>query len=89
MGAIPKSKTFTDCKVADLSLAQRQLVEIIKQFLGEIGNFDKPLGDVATLDQSARAPPATIYHLLIGQNSLIDRVPIHFGRFLVNESLLE
>ena len=47
------------------------------------------MGEFALFDQRARAPAPTIDHLLIRQNGLIFRIPVHLGRFAVDEAVLE
>lgn len=70
----------------DLLRPVLQLVQIIQQFFGVVGNADKPLGNLFLLDQRAGAPAATINHLFIGQHRLVDWVPVDGGHLLVHQA---
>ena len=54
-----------------------------------VGYFEKPLRKLAPLDQRARAPPAAVFHLFIGQNGHIHRIPIDHGVFPVDKIFLQ
>ena len=67
-----------------------ELVEIVQQLLGVVGDLQKPLAQFALFHQGAGAPGATFaVHLLIGQHRLVDRVPIDRGVFLIGEAGLQ
>ncbi len=65
-----------------------QLVQRVQQILAEIGDAEEPLRQLALLDQRAGAPAATVNHLLIGQNRMIDRVPVDLGLLAIDQALL-
>ena len=52
-------------------------VERVEQILGKRRDLEKPLRQLALLDQRAGAPAAAVDHLLVGQHRLIDRIPVH------------
>ena len=68
----------------------------VEQVLRESRDLEEPLGQLALLDQRARAPAAAVDHLLVGEHGLVDRVPVHLrllaldqaGREEVEEHLL-
>ena len=67
----------------------RPLVErpqTFEQFLGEIGDLEEPLRELALLDQRARAPASPVDHLLIGKHGLVDRVPVDRRFLAVDET---
>ena len=66
-----------------------QRVEALQQFFRIGGNTNKPLRDLAPLDDGARAPAAPIDHLLIGQNGLVHGIPVHRGHFFVDQTSLK
>ncbi len=60
-----------------------------EQLIGEIGDFEEPLGQLAQLYERTRAPAATVDHLLVGQDGLVHRVPVHLRLLAVDEAGLE
>ena len=66
-----------------------ELVEVFKQLVAEIGNFDKPLRNFAAFDECARAPATAIHNLLIGEHGLVNGVPVDLGFFLIHKALFE
>jgi len=64
-------------------------VERLQQLLRHIGDFEKPLGELALLDLGARAPALAVDHLLIGKHGVVDRVPVHLGAAARDDSLVE
>ena len=67
----------------------RPLVEAaqtIEQFIGELGDFQEPLAELALFDQCAAAPAAPVNHLLVGQHGHIDRVPVDRRFLAVDET---
>ncbi len=64
-------------------------VERRQQVVGIFGDLQKPLAQLALLDQGTRPPAAPIYHLLIGQHSMIYRVPVDFALLAIDQTLLE
>ncbi len=53
-----------------------ELAEPGEQILGEIGDPQEPLVELALLDGRARAPTAPVDHLLVGEHGHVDRVPV-------------
>jgi hypothetical protein len=51
--------------------------EAVEQLLGEVGDLQEPLVELAPLDQRAGAPAAAVDHLLVGEHGHVDRVPVH------------
>jgi hypothetical protein len=46
------------------------------------------LRELALLDLGARAPAASVDHLLVGEHRVVDRVPVHFRRFALDPARL-
>ena len=67
----------------------RKIVERVQKAVREIGDLEKPLGQLALFDQRARAPAAAVDHLLIGKHGMIDRVPIDLGFFAQDEACVQ
>ena len=65
----------------DLVRPAVEAIERFEQRRGEFGDGEKPLRELALLDQGAGAPAAAVDHLFVGQHRLVDRIPVHF-RFL-------
>ena len=53
-----------------------QLIQIIEQFVGIGGDFNKPLRDLFTLNFGVAAPAAAVDNLLVRQYGLIVRAPV-------------
>ncbi len=66
-----------------------ELVEVVQQFFGVLGDAEVVHRDFALLDDGAGTPPAAVDHLFVGEHGLVDRVPVHGARFLVDHALLE
>src|SRR3546814_12857481 len=56
---------------SDLEGAQR-----ILQLVGEGGDLEEPLRELALLHHGDGAPAAAVDHLLVGQHGVIDRIPV-------------
>ena len=63
------------------------MAEALQQLLGEIGDFQEPLGKLALLHQRAAAPAAPVDHLLVGQHGHVDRVPIDRRFLAIDEAM--
>ncbi len=63
-------------------------VEVVEQLLGVVGDAERPLRDLAALDQRAGAPAASVDDLLVGEHGLVHRVPVHHRGLLVGDALL-
>ena len=66
---------------ADLLGPFVEIAQTFEQFVGEVGDLEKPLIELALLDQRARAPAAPVNHLLVREHRHVDRVPVD-RRFL-------
>ncbi len=64
-------RTFSGQR-ASLSRAAQQLV-------GEVRDLEVPLGELAALDGGTGAPALTLDHLLVGQNGVVDGIPVDPG----------
>ena len=62
--------------------------EPVEQLLGEIGDLEEPLAELAPLDQRARAPAAAVDHLLVGEHGHVDRVPIDLALLAIDQARL-
>ncbi len=69
----------------DLVRPALQAVQGVEQVLAVVGDLEEPLGELAALDQGARAPAAAVDHLLVGEHRLIDRVPVDPGFLAVDQ----
>ncbi len=58
----------------------------LSRFVGIVGDLEEPLSELALLNRRARAPAATFDHLLIGEDGLIDRIPIHLGDLALDQA---
>ena len=64
-------------------------IQPVEQVLRVIRDLEEPLDEVALLDDRTRAPAASIDHLLVGQDCVVDGVPIDLGPFPVDEAGVE
>jgi len=53
-----------------------QGLQAVDQVVGIVGDAKEPLVQLALLDQGARAPAASIDHLFVGQDRVVDRIPV-------------
>ena len=67
----------------------RQPVKLTQQIIGEIRNFQKPLGQGALLDGRTRPPALAVNHLFVCQNGVINRIPIDNAFAPVNKAGLQ
>ena len=58
----------------------------LQQILGKFGDAEVPLRHFPLLDQCARAPAATVDHLLVGEHGAIDRVPVHLAELALHQT---
>ena len=70
---------------ADFFWPAVQRAERVEQFLGVIGDPEEPLRQPALFDRRARPPAAPVDHLFVGQNRLVDRVPVDPAFALVDQ----
>ena len=66
-----------------------QPVKCTQQIIGEIRNFEKPLGQGALLDGCTRSPALSVNHLFVCQNGVINRIPIDNAFAPVNKAGLQ
>ena len=62
-----------------------QAVQRLEKIVAIRGDLEKPLRELAALNGRAGAPAAAVDHLFIGENGLIDRVPVHIGFGAIDE----
>ena len=89
---ITNNSTGTNCTVAVQHFDGTNTVEIIEfveQVLAEIGDTEEPLCQLTLFNKCARAPAATIDHLLIGKHCVIDWIPVDLGLLAVDEALFK
>ena len=65
------------------------VVELGEQLLGEVGDAQEPMRNLAPLDHGAGPPAAPVDDLLVGEHRLVDGVPVHLGLPPVRDPLLE
>ena len=65
-----------------------ELVKIVEQFLSVIGDLQVPLREVALLDFGIAAPATALDNLLVRQNGLAARAPIHGRVAALDEATL-
>ena len=63
-----------------------QVVQIVQQLVSVGGDFNKPLRDLFTLNFGIAAPAAAVDNLLVCQNGLVVRAPVHRGGFFVDQA---
>ena len=75
---------------ADFFRPAGQAVEIAQQFVGIVGDAQKPLLEFALLDQGVFvAPAAAVHHLLVGQHGGAFRTPVDPALLAIGQALLE
>ena len=65
-----------------------QLVEVVQELLGVVGDLEVPLGELALLGHRAAAPAAALDDLLVGKDRVAGRTPVDRGRAAVGQALL-
>ncbi|MNS35433.1 hypothetical protein D3C72_675910 [compost metagenome] len=73
----------------DLFRPASQFVEALQQLIRVGGDLEVVHRDFALFDQRAGTPAATVDHLFVGQDGLVDRVPVHGAAFLVDHTFFE
>ena len=66
----------------------RQLIQIVQQLFGIVGDADKPLLQVFANHRRIAAPADAVHHLFIGQHRMARVAPVHFGLFLIGQTFL-
>ena len=70
-------------------LGPLDLVEIVEQAVGVLGDAKEPLLELADLDLVAAALAAAVDHLLVGEHGLVVRAPVDRRLLAVGEPALE
>ena len=79
-----------DLHGADPFRPARELVrDVVQQFFRIIGNAGVVHRDFTFFDQCTRTPATAVNHLFIGENSLVNRVPVNSSCFLVNDAFFQ
>ena len=66
-----------------------EAVQRVQQILREVGDLEEPLRQLALFDQRARAPAASVDHLLVGKHGHVLRIPVDLGGFARHQPLLD
>ena len=66
-----------------------EAIEPFEQLVGEIGDLQEPLAELALLDQRARTPAAPVDHLFVGQHGIVDRIPVDRRFLAIDQPCLE
>ena len=74
---------------ADLLGPAFQLLDFFQQVFGILGDPEEPLRQLALFHQCTRAPAAPVDHLLIGEDRVVHRVPVHLGGLAIDKALGE
>ena len=61
----------------------------LEELVSVRGDPEEPLLEVARFDRRAAAPAAAVHDLLVGENGVVHRTPVHRGLAPVGEPLLE
>ena len=65
-----------------------QLIQVVQQLLGVVGNLVVPLGEVALLHLGVASPAATLDDLLVGEHGAAARTPVHRRVATLHETAL-
>ena len=63
-----------------------QGLQAVDQVVSIVGDAQEPLVQLALLHQGARAPAAPIDHLFIGQDGVVDRIPVDHRIFAIDQT---
>src|SRR5665213_3528286 len=63
-----------------------ETVEPLEQFVGVFGNPHEPLVELSPFDGRVGTPPASVNHLLVGEDGLIDGIPVDPGLLAIDEA---
>ena len=74
------------CISRTLSGHWSSVLEPVEQLLGEVGDLQEPLAELAPLDRRARAPALAVDHLLVGEHGHVDRVPIDLALLAIDQA---
>ena len=67
----------------------RHAIEFVEQLICIRRRLHEPLGNLPPLNQRVRTPAATVDNLLVRENGLVDRIPVHDRVFAVDQALFE
>ena len=71
-----------------LGPGRRQVVQVVQQLLGVLGDLEVPLRQLALGDLVAAALAPAVDHLLVGQHGLVERAPVHRAVLAVGQPAL-
>ena len=63
-----------------------EALQSLEQIVGEVGDLEEPLGELAPLDGRPGAPAPAVDHLLIGEHGHVNRVPIDLALLAIDEA---
>ena len=63
-----------------------EAAQTFEQILGEVGDLEEPLAQLALLDFRAAAPALAVDHLFIGEHGHVDRVPIDLAFLAIDKT---
>ena len=72
---------------ADLFGPARELFDVVEKFLGVLRDTEVVAGDFTLFHDRARAPAAAFDHLFVGEDGLVDRVPVDDLGLAVGDAL--
>src|SRR6185437_5526721 len=64
-------------------------LEAVEQVVGEVGDLQEPLRELAPLDRGSGAPALSVDHLLVGEHRHVDRVPIDLALLAIDQADIE
>ena len=62
-----------------------QGIQTAEQVVGVVGDLEEPLRQFLLLNERAGPPAPAVDHLLVGENGMIDRVPIYLAFLAIDE----
>ena len=63
-----------------------QRIQPGQQFIGELGDAEEPLAQLAPFHHRAAAPALAVNHLFVGEHGHVHRVPVHIGFAAIDET---
>ncbi len=66
-----------------------EMIEVVEQPIGVVGDLEEPLGQVSLLDQRPASLTGAIHYLLVGEHGLILGAPVDRRGRLVGETTVE
>ncbi len=70
-------------------VAPVQVLHVVQQPLGVVGDLEEPLGQLSLLDQGVATLAVAVDHLLVGQHRLVVGAPVDRGGLAVGQAALE